>query len=79
MSIIVTSLKELIDRIKKEGEDSKKKASTQISEIKNAPNNTIQMPQVQKPSEAQRVQQPVIQPKKIIPPKTGGCGCWGNK
>ena len=79
MSIIVTSLKEFINRIQKESEENQKKAEKHLAEIKSAPDNIVQMPQVKKPVEANRVQQPVIQPKKVIPPKTGGCGCWGNK
>lgn len=79
MSIIATSLKEFINKIKKEGEENKKKTEIHLDEIKSAPNHTVQMPQVSKPVEVPRVQQPVIQPKVAIPPKKGGCGCWGNK
>ena len=79
MSIIVTSLKEFISRVQKESDENKRKADNHLAEIKSAPNNVVQMPQVKKPAEANRVQQPVIQPRTVIPPKTGGCGCWGNK
>ena len=76
---IATSLKEFINKIQRESEENHKKAATHISEIKAAPNNTVQMPQVKNPPAPQRVQQPVIKQEKVIPPKTGGCGCWGNK
>lgn len=45
----------------------------------------VQMPQVvSKPPVVQPVQQPAprqqtVTPTPVVPPKKGGCGCWGKK
>ena len=72
MQVLGISLQELIHRNKKAEEDNKRKAEQLLTEIKEAPKNTVQMPQVKKAA-------PVIREQKVIPPKAGGCGCWGNK
>lgn len=59
-----------------------------LEDVKKSGGKPIQMPQaVTKPVVVQPVQQvpPVQQPKPVIanptivPPKKGGCGCWGKK
>ena len=57
-----------------------------IEDLKKSGGQPIQMPQVvKKPEVVQPVQQPatkqqptVVNPT-IVPPKKGGCGCWGKK
>lgn len=66
------SLTELINKFRQEKEENVKKTEQHLTEIKSAPNNTVQMPQVKK-------QAPTINTAPTIPPKKGGCGCWGNK
>lgn len=73
------SLTELLDKFKKEREEHERKSQQHVNEIYVAPKNTVQMPKVKKAIETNRVQQPVIEKKTVIPPKTGGCGCWGNE
>jgi hypothetical protein len=73
------SLTELLEKFRKEREENERKSHKHVSEIYAAPKNTVQMPKVKKSTEANKVQQPVIQKQTVIPPKTGGCGCWGNK
>jgi hypothetical protein len=74
------SLEELQKKLKEEN-DLKLKleqqkaiaANAHMQQILDAPKNTVQMPQVQPKVN------PAINPITVIPPKTGGCGCWGNK
>ena len=77
--IIATSLQDFINNIQKEIQENKQKTEKHLEEIRTAPNNTVQMPQVKTSAVAQQVQQPVIKQRVVIPPKKGGCGCWGNK
>lgn len=60
--------------------------SSHLEEVRRANSPTIQLPKVVvKPPVAPPVQQPV--PKQqptvanpvVVPPKKGGCGCWGKK
>lgn len=73
------SLTELLNKFRKEREENERKSQQHVNEIYVAPSNTVQMPKVKKAVETNKVQQPVIEKKTVIPPKTGGCGCWGNK
>lgn len=82
MSGIATSLEELERLISA----PQKTISDHVAAVQQSGGKPIQMPQVVvKPPVAPPVQQPVpkqqptITNPTVVPPKKGGCGCWGQK
>lgn len=83
MSGFATSLEELERLIAA----PQKAIADHVTAVKQSGGKPIQMPQVVVPKPAvvppvqQLVpkQQPTITNPTVVPPKKGGCGCWGQK
>ena len=81
MSEFATSLEELEKAIAA----PHKTIVDHVETIKQSGGKTVQMPQVgSKPIGVPPVQQPAPKPQPtvantpVVPPKKGGCGCWGS-